>query len=266
MSDQCIQYNEEMVGAGHPTKPDTLNRLSLVECDTDGKGKYRYLKHQASAPSTAAGEGAIYFKSDGLPYYRKASNGAEVMLGGGNASIQFGRATLNPGGTGWRTVTIAPSPSVIMANTMLVAAHGTSLRCASGRIANSWTEYLSAVNAITIRAYFEANYNFYFSWALNEFAADQAIQRAQSIKFAGGSTGARTDTITLGTPVADYTKTLVHILNFGQYTLGENNPAVGFVDNIEGRMTANDTITLNGEVGATDSTGFTISWEILPRS
>lgn len=35
-ADQRIQYTEEMVGAGHPTKPDTLNRLSLVEHNTDG--------------------------------------------------------------------------------------------------------------------------------------------------------------------------------------------------------------------------------------
>ena len=36
MTDQRIQYNEEMVGAGHPTKADTLNRLVLVEHNTDG--------------------------------------------------------------------------------------------------------------------------------------------------------------------------------------------------------------------------------------
>ncbi len=36
MADQRIQYTEEMVGAGHPTKADTLNRLMLVEHGTDG--------------------------------------------------------------------------------------------------------------------------------------------------------------------------------------------------------------------------------------
>jgi len=39
MADQRIQYTEEMVGAGHPTKSDTLNRLSLVEHNTDGTHK-----------------------------------------------------------------------------------------------------------------------------------------------------------------------------------------------------------------------------------
>lgn len=39
MADQRIQYTENMVGAGHPTLDDTLNRLTLVEHDTDGTHK-----------------------------------------------------------------------------------------------------------------------------------------------------------------------------------------------------------------------------------
>jgi len=37
MADQRIQYAEEMVGAGHPTKSDTLNRLMLVDHGNDGQ-------------------------------------------------------------------------------------------------------------------------------------------------------------------------------------------------------------------------------------
>lgn len=37
MADQRIQYTEEMVGYGHPTKADTLNRLALVDHGTDGQ-------------------------------------------------------------------------------------------------------------------------------------------------------------------------------------------------------------------------------------
>jgi len=40
MADQTISYNEQMVGAGHPTKADTLNRLSLVEHNSDGTHKF----------------------------------------------------------------------------------------------------------------------------------------------------------------------------------------------------------------------------------
>ena len=39
MVDQRIQYTEEMVGAGHPSKADTLNRLDVVEHNTDGTHK-----------------------------------------------------------------------------------------------------------------------------------------------------------------------------------------------------------------------------------
>ncbi len=39
MVDQRIQYTEEMVGAGHPSKADTLNRLDLIEHNTDGTHK-----------------------------------------------------------------------------------------------------------------------------------------------------------------------------------------------------------------------------------
>lgn len=41
MADLRIQFNEEMVGTGHPVKADTLNRLSLVEHNNDGTHKYK---------------------------------------------------------------------------------------------------------------------------------------------------------------------------------------------------------------------------------
>ncbi|MFQ5442702.1 MAG: glycosyl hydrolase family 28-related protein [Thermodesulfobacteriota bacterium] len=42
MADMSIQYTEEMVGAGHPSKADTLNRLALVEHNSDGTHKYEH--------------------------------------------------------------------------------------------------------------------------------------------------------------------------------------------------------------------------------
>ena len=39
MTDLRIQFSEEMVGAGHPAKADTMNRLALVEHNTDGTHK-----------------------------------------------------------------------------------------------------------------------------------------------------------------------------------------------------------------------------------
>lgn len=36
MADQRIQYTDEMVGAGHPSKTDTLNKLALTIVDSSG--------------------------------------------------------------------------------------------------------------------------------------------------------------------------------------------------------------------------------------
>jgi hypothetical protein len=83
MSDQTIQYNEEMVGAGHPTKEDTLNRLALVETGSNGHGKYRYLATQTTAPATASAEGVLYAKVAGgkaEAYYRGPDSGSETRL------------------------------------------------------------------------------------------------------------------------------------------------------------------------------------------
>jgi len=97
MSDLRIQYSEEMVGAGHPTKPDTLNRLALVETDQDGHGKFRFLRQQGAAPATAAGEGALYAKAAaGRPelFYRGQDSAAEVRLSclDGPGSLLLARA------------------------------------------------------------------------------------------------------------------------------------------------------------------------------
>ncbi len=90
MSDLRIQCDEEMVGAGHATKADTLNRLfmggtSPTFRDTDGKVLYNLFKKQATAPSTGVDEGALYAKEDAggelKLYWRRPNNGEEVELG-----------------------------------------------------------------------------------------------------------------------------------------------------------------------------------------
>lgn len=44
MADLRIQHTERMVGAGHGTYSDTLNRLALAEHNTDGTHKYKYAR------------------------------------------------------------------------------------------------------------------------------------------------------------------------------------------------------------------------------
>ncbi|MCB2227257.1 MAG: hypothetical protein KQH53_11320 [Desulfarculaceae bacterium] len=53
MADLRIAYDEEMVGAGHPTKEDTLNRLVLAEHNSDGT-------HKNASPGLLLGLGCEY--------------------------------------------------------------------------------------------------------------------------------------------------------------------------------------------------------------
>lgn len=64
MADQRIQATENMVGANHPTLADTLNRLTLVEHNTDGTHKL----HGASSVPTnlAIGSNALQANTTGL--------------------------------------------------------------------------------------------------------------------------------------------------------------------------------------------------------
>lgn len=84
-TDQRIQYTEEMVGANHPSKSDTLNRLNQVEADIDGHGKVRFLKEQSTTPTVPTDEGALYTADDGgetVLYYRADGESAEVARPG----------------------------------------------------------------------------------------------------------------------------------------------------------------------------------------
>lgn len=49
MADQRILYTDRMVGAGHPTLQDTLNKLTLVEHNTDGTHKMDTIQQASSS-------------------------------------------------------------------------------------------------------------------------------------------------------------------------------------------------------------------------
>ena len=84
MADQRIQSTEEMVGAGHATKADTLNRRSDVEHENDGKHTKTTLVQQGSDPTTAVDEGVLYTKDDGSGnnelYFRGESAGTPLKI------------------------------------------------------------------------------------------------------------------------------------------------------------------------------------------
>ena len=66
MADQRILYSEEMVGANHATKADTLNRLTVVDHEQNGG-------HKSDANATLSGAPIllVVHNSAGAPYYGK---------------------------------------------------------------------------------------------------------------------------------------------------------------------------------------------------
>ena len=116
MSDLRIQYNEEMVGANHPTKSDTLNRLFLGGVtptlrDSDGKVLANIFKLQASLPETGEGEVALFCQddADGDPalFVRKESNGDVVAVNGGPEVVERGDVVIAaPTATGYQAASI----------------------------------------------------------------------------------------------------------------------------------------------------------------
>ena len=69
MADQRIHYNEQLVGAGHPTKTDTINRLALIEHNNDGthnkltQVKDPYTDLRAYLPAGYVTDGSVNYAS-----------------------------------------------------------------------------------------------------------------------------------------------------------------------------------------------------------
>ncbi len=93
MADQRIQATEEMVGAGHPTKNDTLNRLFIgPEVDAadgtkarnnDGSANAWDFKEQASDPDSPEADHRRLFVDSSGGLIAKDSSGAKARVGGG---------------------------------------------------------------------------------------------------------------------------------------------------------------------------------------
>ena len=103
MTDVRIAYTEEMVGSGHPSKSDTLNRLAIVEHNNDGTHKWNLtnaieLDVREFLP--------VGFVTDGtLDYSAEFNNGIETIrdyaLGkGGVLRVPLGKWNLGSGATG----------------------------------------------------------------------------------------------------------------------------------------------------------------------
>lgn len=80
-ADQRIAYTEEMVGSGHPTKSDTLNRLATVEHSNDGTHQKAISHLTASKPVFT--DGSKLLTSSGTLGVDQGGTGATTLADGG---------------------------------------------------------------------------------------------------------------------------------------------------------------------------------------
>lgn len=109
MSDQRIQYDEEMVGANHPTKPDTLNRLVLAEHGSDGGHLPVTLESLSADPSGGdlppAGYYKLYVKDGVLTLINSGGTAEEVGMSDVVTEHLSVEHTISRSTAGWETFT-----------------------------------------------------------------------------------------------------------------------------------------------------------------
>lgn len=98
-ADQRILYTEEMVGATHPTKSDTLNRLAIVDHGNDGQ--HTLTGYQGSAYAADAEASDTYVVTlDPVPAAYFAGMTIRVLFNTANT----GAATINVNSLGAKTI------------------------------------------------------------------------------------------------------------------------------------------------------------------
>jgi hypothetical protein len=105
MADQTIKATEEMVGSGHATKSDTLNRLTLVEHNTDGTHRYGVVRVAGRLENLSL---AATVGSKALTVALKGEDGNDPSASN-PVTIAFRDETLTTGTPNVRTVTGALS-------------------------------------------------------------------------------------------------------------------------------------------------------------
>lgn len=175
MADQRIQYTEEMVGAGHPTKADTLNRHMLVEHNTDGSHKSTNIYYAADIITKgpwidvraygAVGDGvtddttAIQNALNAVP-----STGGRVFLPFGtykvSSSLTIGNTTelFGVGTNGSIISTASPTAHVIAVYGGGCYIHDIQISSSVTRTAGAHIEILSTGSSSTIERFMLYNY------------------------------------------------------------------------------------------------------------
>ena len=115
MADQRIQYTDEMVGNGHPTKTDTLNKHANVEHNTDGTHKMT---------SGAAGD-IYYHNGTQLTRLAKGTSGQVLAQNAGLTAPEWIAAPVGIAmAQQWRLTSDKTGNGVISANLEAIDTYG----------------------------------------------------------------------------------------------------------------------------------------------
>lgn len=102
MADQRILYTEQLVGSGHPTKADTINRLALVEHNADGTHKPFIDPYRDPRADGASGDGVtddkaaldLTFAHPVIQFPEGTFTGYDLSLAGVNAVTGMGQGSV----------------------------------------------------------------------------------------------------------------------------------------------------------------------------
>lgn len=87
MADQRIQHTEEMVGYGHASKSDTLNRLVMVQHNNDGT-------HEKLDVGSGDADGDIYYRaSSALARLAKGAANTKLFINAGATAPEWAQGT-----------------------------------------------------------------------------------------------------------------------------------------------------------------------------
>ncbi|MBI3024385.1 MAG: hypothetical protein HYY66_01670 [Candidatus Tectomicrobia bacterium] len=148
MADQRAQYTEEAVGAGHPTKADVINRLALVEHNTDGTHKADATLAKAAAYTVAAADKGKLIRATGgtwtltLLAAATAGDGFPIRVENGGAGV------VTVDGNGAELVGPAATIKLAQRDFLILVCDGSNWRIAGHRISAHFRATMAGAQSI----------------------------------------------------------------------------------------------------------------------
>ena len=257
MADQRISYNEYMVGAGHPTKADTLNRHANIEHNTDGTHKM-----------TDGAAGVLYYHDGTRLVALPAGATTKILVGGGAGAPVWTEAT----GSG--APVRATSPALVTP-ALGTPVSGDLRNCSVATEANKGvTVYAGSVKALagtdTASAMTPADVRNKVAVDVNPKAMSQGVAMTAAASGSNGIAVVDNDNIDYGTGnffgvisvlLADYTPSAEVVLE--QKTDGTNGRKFTLQTNGKLRVTINTTdYDSTVATGCTDNTNHVFGYSV----